>query len=451
MVRSRRSRVLACAMLLAAAVGLVVLVLRRRRCGAWGMDVHRCHHAARRRGPAGRTCGRSSPRRADFISEHAADPDLWRVVGSARASWATRIRITSSTSTPRRAGAVHERAARLGRVRRAVRRRPRDEGRTPAVARRGDLQRGWSTAFQDIGKRDRRRYAADNARYLVGGALALRRRRARAVPRDRRTTTAQLTNQRGIHARFETELVLRNLSTLTLAPVTVTPIPNMRDVHLRDARRQPGARRRRPRGRSRRRRRPRGLRRRVLRRVLHRRARGARAAHESMRRARVASVIVARVGRRAASPRCPSTARAPPARPSLATAAAWTCISCPSSPTATSSTASRGPRAGARRSVADPDHPRKGTAIYRRALAEGEEARRHAGSAPPHPHRGRVRRWMTRVSRKPWPSSGCSGTCARESAAELVYPDAAQRIAARGEVASGVSALRPRQAPAAGA
>ena len=39
----------------------------------------------------------------------------------------------------------------------------------------------------------------------------------------------QMTNQRGIHGRFETELALRNVSSLTLAPVTIHAIGNVRD------------------------------------------------------------------------------------------------------------------------------------------------------------------------------------------------------------------------------
>jgi hypothetical protein len=41
----------------------------------------------------------------------------------------------------------------------------------------------------------------------------------------------QLTNQRGIHSRFETELPLRNrmLLTRTLAPVKIHPIPNLKE------------------------------------------------------------------------------------------------------------------------------------------------------------------------------------------------------------------------------
>ena len=39
----------------------------------------------------------------------------------------------------------------------------------------------------------------------------------------------QATNQRGIHSRFESEVILRNIDSLKLAPVTIRPISNIRD------------------------------------------------------------------------------------------------------------------------------------------------------------------------------------------------------------------------------
>ena len=62
------------------------------------------------------------------------------------------------------------------------------------------------------------------------------------------------------------------------------------------------------------------------------------------------------------------------------------------------------------------------TAIYRRALREGEEARRHAGSAPAHPHRGRVRRWVTSRLAEAVAEQRLLWRLRRESAAVLVYP-----------------------------
>jgi hypothetical protein len=39
----------------------------------------------------------------------------------------------------------------------------------------------------------------------------------------------QATNQRGIHSRFENDLVLRNITKLKLSPVVTRPVPNVKD------------------------------------------------------------------------------------------------------------------------------------------------------------------------------------------------------------------------------
>lgn len=64
------------------------------------------------------------------------------------------------------------------------------------------------------------------------------------------------------------------------------------------------------------------------------------------------------------------------------------------------------------------------TAIYRRALKEGEEARRDGDSVASHPHRGRVRRWVTSRLAESVAEQRLLWRLRRESAAELVYPAA---------------------------
>ena len=71
-------------------------------------------------------------------------------------------------------------------------------------------------------------YAADNARYL-SAVLAHYVEDAHQPFHAVTNYDGQLTGQRGIHSRFETELVLRNWDTLKLAPVTLRPITSMRE------------------------------------------------------------------------------------------------------------------------------------------------------------------------------------------------------------------------------
>jgi alkylated DNA nucleotide flippase Atl1 len=81
--------------------------------------------------------------------------------------------------------------------------------------------------FHDIGK-GTPAYAADNARYLAA-VLAHYIQDAHQPFHAVANYDGQLTNQRGIHSRFETELVLRNLGAISWAPVTIKAIANFRE------------------------------------------------------------------------------------------------------------------------------------------------------------------------------------------------------------------------------
>jgi alkylated DNA nucleotide flippase Atl1 len=81
-------------------------------------------------------------------------------------------------------------------------------------------------AFTDLGK-GTAPYAADNARYL-SAILAHYVGDAHQPFHAVINYDGQATNQRGIHSRFETELVMRNKDRLTLTPVVITPIPDFR-------------------------------------------------------------------------------------------------------------------------------------------------------------------------------------------------------------------------------
>lgn len=162
----------------------------------------------------------------EFIVEHSVDPDMWRIVNLRGAlgdedpnhfldldglddvrpfsnvprEWATYLE---------KYGA--ERANRMGRLPWRV-----EEVYNLLVAR-----------FRDIGK-GTAPYAADNARYLTA-VLAHYVEDAHVPFHAVLNYDGQLTNQRGIHSRFETETVLRNARAWKLTPVKVRPIGNIRD------------------------------------------------------------------------------------------------------------------------------------------------------------------------------------------------------------------------------
>jgi hypothetical protein len=192
---------------------------------AWGMDVHRwiTRRAIDGMPPQLRPFFQA---KRDFISEHSADPDLWRVVGL-KGSLGEEDpnhyldldgldEPAPFSQVPRDLGAFierygPERATKMGRV----------PWRTEEIYTR------LVNAFKDVGK-PTAPYAADNARYLVA-VLAHYVEDAHVPFHATLNHDGQLTNQRGIHSRFESALVMRNLTRFKLAPITVRPIANVRD------------------------------------------------------------------------------------------------------------------------------------------------------------------------------------------------------------------------------
>jgi len=205
-------------------IGLAVVVLAPIGLSAWGMDVHRLITARALTGlPAG--LKPFFAERSAFVIEHSADPDLWRIValkgdrGDEDPNHFLDIDGLDEprpfTNVPREWEAY---VARYG-VDRANK-----NGRLPW--RTEDIYRLLVARFQDVAK-GTSAYAADNATY-VAAVLAHYIEDAHQPFHAVANYDGQATNQRGIHARFETEVVLRNRDTLTLAPVAIAPIPNIR-------------------------------------------------------------------------------------------------------------------------------------------------------------------------------------------------------------------------------
>jgi hypothetical protein len=208
----------------ASAVALLV-TLTPVAISAWGMDVHRYITKRALDGLPAELKPFYAQQR-EFIGEHSADPDLWRLVdlkgrlGEEDPNHFLDIDALGDprpfTNVPRDWNAYLakygvERAAKVGHL-------PwRAEEIYDLLVRR----------FQDLAKNPSG-YTADNIRYL-SAILAHYVEDAHVPFHAVENYDGQLTNQRGVHSRFETELVLRNLTALKLAPVTIRPIPNMRD------------------------------------------------------------------------------------------------------------------------------------------------------------------------------------------------------------------------------
>ena len=210
---------------LLASVIAVALLFTPVSLRAWGMDVHRFITARAVDGLPDELKPFFTLKK-DFITEHAVDPDLWRVIGlkNDRGEEDSNHFLDIDglddarpfRNVPREWDAYvakygADRANRMGRL----------------PWRADDLYRLLVKTFQDVAK-GTPSYAADNAAY-VSAVLAHYVEDAHQPFHGVASYDGQATNQRGIHTRFETELVLRNLKALNLTPVAIRPIGNMRD------------------------------------------------------------------------------------------------------------------------------------------------------------------------------------------------------------------------------
>ena len=194
--------------------------------GAWGMEVHRLITARALDGMPPEIKPFFAAER-EFIIEHSVDPDLWRIMdlrgerGDEPPNHFLDMDFEEGSkppflNVPRDYDAYVQKygagpAARYGRL----------------PWRAEEVYNRLVASFRDIGKPNAP-YAADNARYALA-ALAHYVEDAHQPFHAALNYDGQLTNQRGIHARCETELVMRNHKNLTLAPVKAVVITGFRD------------------------------------------------------------------------------------------------------------------------------------------------------------------------------------------------------------------------------
>jgi len=193
---------------------------------AWGMDVHRFLTKRALDGLPSDVKPFFDARR-DFIVEHSADPDLWRVVGL-KSDLGDEdpnhfLDIDALDDVPPFTHVPHDWKAFVAKY---GAERANKAGRLPWRAE--EMYGRLVAAFRDMGRPNRSAYVADNARY-ISAVLAHYIEDAHVPFHAVQNYDGQETNQHGIHSRFETELVLRNLQTLKLTPVAVRPVGNVRE------------------------------------------------------------------------------------------------------------------------------------------------------------------------------------------------------------------------------
>jgi hypothetical protein len=187
---------------------------------AWGLDVHR---AITRRAIG----GLPEPLRTflgiqqAFIAEHSVDPDLWRVVGLSGALGLEDsnhyFHVDEVTRLMALRSLPHDRAEFVARVGNDQAERM---GRLPW--RVAEIYAKLVAGFRGVGL-GMSPWAADNARYL-SAVLAHYVQDATVPFHAVENYDGQLSEQHGVHSRFETALVLRHERRLRLTPVTITPI-----------------------------------------------------------------------------------------------------------------------------------------------------------------------------------------------------------------------------------
>ena len=200
----------------------VVLLGSQAGVSAWGMDVHRM---ITRRAIDGLPPEMKPfyAAKADFISEHVVEPDLWIVAGlSGKLGNEAPNHFLDYDGfkepfpfkgVPREWDAVVQKyGAELA----------NRNGRLPWRAEEAFNQ------LVDIFKQMARpgSYSGDNARYL--SAIVAHYVEDAHQPFHAVEAYDGQPNQRGIHSRFETDLVLKNKERFNRAPVVVTPVPDLK-------------------------------------------------------------------------------------------------------------------------------------------------------------------------------------------------------------------------------
>lgn len=203
---------------------LGLLALWPASLGAWGMDVHREITGRAIDGLPADARAFFSARRA-FIAEHSVDPDLWRVAGLGGAMGPEPpnhfLDIDGGGDATPFSGVPRDRDAFIAKY---GTERAEQLGRLPwrVVDVYDQLVKALRQAHNGSSP-----YAKDDAMYLA--AVLAHYVEDAAVPFHAVVNyDGQLTGQKGIHSRFENDLVLRNTAKLVLRSVDARSIADVR-------------------------------------------------------------------------------------------------------------------------------------------------------------------------------------------------------------------------------
>ena len=201
-------------------VVLLGALLNPQRLPAWGLDVHRLVTA----GAIDVLPAALRPfyeKHRSFIVEHSVDPDLWRNVGFTDEPPRHYLDLDSYGAYPFRELPRDRQAA----IQKFGREKIEQEGQLPW--RVEDVFGRLVQAFQQQ-KAGSHPYSSDDIKFF--SAVISHYVGDGHVPfHAARNYDGQLTNQHGIHSRFETEAVLRYQSRLTIRPGPPVPVSSAID------------------------------------------------------------------------------------------------------------------------------------------------------------------------------------------------------------------------------
>lgn len=206
-------------------VALSLMAAAGQTTSAWGLDVHRM---ITRRAVLGLPAEIRPffEARVEFVSEHSVDPDMWRMIGlrgERGEEDPNHFLDIDGLDEPRPFGGVPRDWDAY--VKRYGAERANRTGRLPW--RVEEIYGLLVGRFQEAAKNPGG-YGAENAAY-ISAVLAHYLEDAHQPFHGVVSYDGQATNQRGIHSRFENDVVLRNRATLAFSPVKIRPIPNVKD------------------------------------------------------------------------------------------------------------------------------------------------------------------------------------------------------------------------------
>lgn len=199
----------------------VLLLLLPRPAGAWGFDVHRfVTEQAIRLLPA--EIRPFYEKHRTFIVEHSIDPDLWRKAGFVDETTRHFLNLDAYGAYPF-AGLPRDYRTAVARFGSAI------VGKRGLLPWRADEIAGeLEGALADLKKKETSRYAFDDIMFY-SAVLAHYAADAYVPFHAVVNYDGQLTNQHGIHSRFETDLFARYRTKLSIAPAAAKPVSTPRD------------------------------------------------------------------------------------------------------------------------------------------------------------------------------------------------------------------------------